>query len=45
MSLYKNIQNRAKKGISRPKAKTTINPKTYNAMKNKTGKFKPKGIA
>ncbi len=33
MSLYKNIQNRRKKGISRSKAKSTISDKSYAAMK------------
>lgn len=33
MSLYKNINNRRKKGISRPKSKSTISKKSYSAMK------------
>ena len=41
MSLYKNISNRRKKGISRTKAKSTISDKSYAAMK-KGFKKKPK---
>jgi hypothetical protein len=37
--LYANINRRKKLGISRSKKKTTIDPKTYNAMKNKIGGF------
>jgi len=40
--LYANINARKKAGKSRPKSKSTIDPKTYKAMKSKTGKFKPK---
>jgi len=40
--LYDNINARKKAGKSRSKSKSTIDPKTYKAMKSKTGKFKPK---
>jgi hypothetical protein len=40
--LYANINARRKAGKSRPKSKSTIDAKTYAAMKSKTGKFKPK---
>jgi hypothetical protein len=43
MSLYKNINKRKKAGTSRSKKDSTISPKVYKSMKNKTGKFKPKG--
>tara|TARA_B100001094_G_C17619622_1_gene525197 strand:+ start:288 stop:425 length:138 start_codon:yes stop_codon:yes gene_type:complete len=33
MSLYENINNRKKLGISRPASKTTISSKNYTAMK------------
>ncbi len=33
MSLYKNINNRRKKGISRSKKNSTISPKAYKNMK------------
>ena len=42
MSLYKNIQIRKKKGISRSKKNSTIDPKIYKKMKDKKGGFKPK---
>lgn len=42
-SLYGNIQKCKKKGTCRSKGDSTIDPKTYKAMKSKTGKFKPKG--
>ena len=42
MSLYENINRRKRKGISRPKSKSTIAPSTYTQMKAKKGKFKPK---
>jgi hypothetical protein len=42
MSLYRNINKRKKAGTSRSKKKSTIDPKTYKAMKEKKGKFKPK---
>tara|TARA_R110000824_G_scaffold36603_1_gene113571 strand:- start:27 stop:221 length:195 start_codon:yes stop_codon:yes gene_type:complete len=45
MSLYKNINLRKSKGISRPKKETTIDPKTYKQMKEKKGGFKPKKYA
>ena len=32
MSLYKNINNRRKKGISRSKKNSTISPKAYKNM-------------
>jgi hypothetical protein len=38
--LYANINARKKKGISRPKSKSTISPKAYKAMK---AGFKKKG--
>jgi hypothetical protein len=31
--LYANINARKKKGISRPKSKSTVSPKAYAAMK------------
>lgn len=42
MSLYRNINKRKKAGTSRSKKNSTIDPKTYRKMKNKTGGFKPK---
>lgn len=39
--LYANINRRKKFGISRSKKKSTIDPKIYSAMKNKTGGFAP----
>jgi len=42
MSLYRNMQIRKKKGISRSKKNSTIDPKTYAKMKAKKGGFKPK---
>jgi len=39
-SLYGNINKRKKAGISRPKSKSTIDPKTYKKMKDKKGGFK-----
>lgn len=45
MSLYKNINERKKAGISRPKSKSTISPKAYANMKAgfpKTNKYKKK---
>lgn len=42
MSLYRNINKRKKAGTSRSKKNSTIDPKTYKKMKNKTGGFKPK---
>ena len=46
MSVVRNINKRQKKGISRPKSKTTISPKAYrnmqkgwsNSKKNKSKK-------
>jgi hypothetical protein len=40
--LYHNINKRKKSGTSRSKKNSTIDPKTYKQMKNKTGKFKKK---
>jgi hypothetical protein len=40
--LYDNINRRKKKGISRSKKKSTIDPKTYDKMKKKKGGFAPK---
>jgi len=42
MSLYRNINIRKKKGISRSKKKSTISPEVYNRMKLKKGGFKTK---
>jgi hypothetical protein len=44
MSLYENINKRKKAGTSRSKAKSTIDPKTYDKMQKKKGGFatKPK---
>lgn len=39
--LFDNINARKRKGISRPKSKSTIDPKTYKAMKT-WGKKKTK---
>lgn len=39
--LYDNINARKKAGTSRPKSKSTIDPKVYKKMKAKKGKFKP----
>jgi hypothetical protein len=38
--LYANINARKKKGISRPKSKTTISEKSYKAMKSDFGRKK-----
>jgi hypothetical protein len=40
--LYANINKRKKAGTSRPKGKSTIDPETYEKMKEKRGGFKPK---
>ena len=40
--LYANMNARKKAGTSRPKSKSTISPKTYSQMKNKSGGFKRK---
>lgn len=40
--LYANINKRKKAGTSRSKKKSTVSPKTFKKMKNKTGGFKPK---
>mgnify|MGYP003625145300 CR=1 FL=1 len=40
--LYANINARKKKGISRPKSKSTITKKVYNNMKKGFPKFKRK---
>ena len=42
MSLYENINKRRRAGASRPKSKSTIEPKTYAKMKNKRGGFAAK---
>lgn len=39
--LYDNINARKKAGTSRPKSKSTIEPKVYKKMKSKKGGFKP----
>ena len=38
--LYDNMNRRKRLGISRTKKKSTIDPKIYNQMKNKYGKFR-----
>lgn len=43
MSLYENMNKRKKKGISRSKKNSTIDPETYDKMKKKKGGFAPKG--
>jgi hypothetical protein len=40
--LYDNINARKKSGTSRPKSKSTIDPKVYKKMKSKKGGFKKK---
>jgi hypothetical protein len=40
--LYDNINARKKAGTSRPKSKSTIDPKVYKKMKAKKGGFKDK---
>jgi hypothetical protein len=40
--LYDNINARKKAGTSRPKSKSTIDPKVYKKMKAKKGGFKEK---
>jgi hypothetical protein len=40
--LYDNINARKKSGTSRPKSKSTIDPKVYKKMKSKKGGFKEK---
>ena len=42
MSLYANINARKKAKTSRSKAKSTVTPKAYSAMKKNFGKPKPK---
>jgi hypothetical protein len=42
MSLYENINKRRKAGTSRPKSKSTIEPKAYAKMKAKRGGFAAK---
>lgn len=37
--LYYNINRRKRLGISRSKKDSTVSPKSYKAMKNKTGGF------
>jgi len=39
--LYANMNARKAAGTSRPKSKSTIDSKTWSAMKNKRGGFKP----
>ena len=43
MSLYENINRRKRKGISRPKSKSTITPKAYANMKAGFPKKKKRG--
>jgi hypothetical protein len=38
-SLYGNINKRKEAGTSRPKSKSTIDPKVYKKMKKKKGGF------
>jgi hypothetical protein len=40
--LYDNINARKKAGTSRPKSKSSIDPKVYKKMKAKKGGFKDK---
>jgi hypothetical protein len=40
--LYDNINARKKAGTSRPKSKSTIDPKVYKKMKAKKGGFSAK---
>lgn len=40
--LYANINARKKAGTSRPKSKSTIDPRVYRKMENKIGGFRPK---
>lgn len=40
--LYSNINARKKAGTSRPKSKSTIDPKMYGQMAKKKGGFAPK---
>lgn len=40
--LYENINARKKAGTSRPKSKSTIDPKVYKKMKAKKGGFSAK---
>jgi len=42
MSLYEIINKRKKAGTSRPKKKSTVDPKVYKQMKEKKGGFAPK---
>jgi len=42
MSLYRNINNRRKKGISRSKKKSTISPSAYKEMQKGFPKSKKK---
>lgn len=39
MSLYENMNKRKKAGTSRPKSKSTVDPKTYANMAAKKGGF------
>ena len=40
--LYDNINKRKKAGTSRPKSKSTIDPKIYTQMRKGIGAFNPK---
>lgn len=40
--LYANINARKKAGTSRPKGRSTIDPKVYKNMENKIGGFRAK---
>jgi len=40
--LYANINARRKAGTSRPKSKSTIQPKVWRMMKAKKGGFEPR---
>ena len=42
MSLYENINKRRRAGTSRPKSKSTVEPKTWSKMKAKKGGFAAK---
>lgn len=42
LGLYANINARRKAGTSRPKSKSTIQPKVWRMMKAKKGGFEPR---
>lgn len=42
MSLYANLNKRKAAGTSRSKEDSTVDPKTYSKMSNKTGGFAEK---